>query len=71
MYFEIWKSGNLIKRGTSILNTLSWDNELMYVPSTEIVLPVEYREYISGREEIYIHVNDKVFPGIVVEIEEA
>lgn len=70
MYFEIWKNNKIVKRGTSILNTLSWDNELMYVPSTEIVLPIEYREYVSGREEIDIHVNGKVFPGIVVEIEE-
>lgn len=67
MYFEIFRNGNLIKRGDSCLNTLSWDNELMYVPSTELVLPIEYREYISGREEVHIHVNNKCFPGIVVD----
>lgn len=67
MYFEIFRNGNLIKRGDSCLNTLSWDNELMYVPSTELVLPIEYREYISGREEVHIHVNKKCFPGIVVD----
>ena len=70
MYFEIFRNGNLIKRGDSCLNTLSWDNELMYIPSTELVLPIEYREYLSGMEEVFVYVNDKVFPGRVVDISE-
>lgn len=70
MYFEIFRNGNLIKRGDSCLNTLSWDNELMYVPSTDIVLPIEYREYLTGHEDFFIYVNNKVFPGTVVGLEE-
>ena len=70
MYFEIWKDRKLIKRGKDIIGDLKWDNELMYVPSTSIKLPIYYREFLSGREEFYIYVNDKVFPGIVMGLEE-
>lgn len=70
MYFEIWKERKLIKRGTDIIGDLSWDNELMYVPSTRVQLPIEYREFISGREEMYIFVNNKCFPGIIMGVEE-
>ncbi len=68
MYFAIYNKGILIKRGDEVLNDLSWENELMFTPSTEMVLPAYYNEYIAGREEIHIHVNDKVFAGIVVGI---
>ena len=70
MYFEIYKKGNLIKRGTSILGDLDWSNELMFVPSTDIKLPIEYREFFVGREEIKIFTNNKCFWGIVMGIEE-
>lgn len=69
MYFEIYRKGNLIKRGTSFLGGISWDNELMYVPSTEISLPITYYEYFSGREEVKIFVNNKCFFGTVVDVE--
>lgn len=69
MYFEIYSKGKLLKRGTEILNTLSWDSELMYVPETELVLPIDYLQYISGREEVKIYVNNKVFWGIIRDIE--
>lgn len=70
MYFEIYKKGELVKRGNEILGDLDWSNELMYVPSTSIDLPITYREFITGREEVKIYVNDKCFFGIVVGIEE-
>ena len=70
MYFEIYKKGNLIKRGASILGGLQWSNELMFVPSTDIKLPIEYREFFVGREEVKIFTNGKCFWGIVLGIEE-
>ncbi len=70
MYFEIFRERKLIKRGNHILGGLRWSNELMYVPSTSIQLPIEWREYFHGREEIKIFVNDKVFWGEVLGIEE-
>lgn len=69
MYFEIWKNDKLVKRGTSTLNELSWSNELMYVPSLDLTLPIEYKEYVDGREEVKVFVNGKVFWGIVKGIE--
>ena len=69
MYFEIWKNDSLIKRGTKTLNELSWDNELMVAPSTNLTLPIEHLDYLDGREEIKIFVNDKIFWGIVWGIE--
>lgn len=70
MYFEIFKNGKLTKRGDEILNELSWDIELMEVPQMDLTLPIEYSEYIGGREEIKIHANDKIFWGIVVDHDE-
>ncbi|MGL4696620.1 phage tail tip lysozyme [Enterococcus larvae] len=64
-FFEILEGGKVIKRGNRLLNTLSWSNELMYVPTTQIVLPIEYKEFINGREEIKLYVNQKLFHGIV------
>lgn len=66
MYFEIYREGKLIKRGNDILNEPTWTNELMSVPSTMITLPIEYAEYIEGREEIKLFMDDKCFWGIVV-----
>lgn len=68
MYFEIFKGGNLIKRGTSTLNELSWSNELMTVPSLQMDLPIEYLDYLSGREEVKVFVNGKCFWGIVTSL---
>lgn len=71
MYFEIYRSGNLIKRGDEILDdSLEWDNELMYVPSAEITLPIYYHDYITGHDEIKIFENGKCFWGIVQGLEE-
>lgn len=61
MYFEIYKKGNLIKRGNDILGDFDWSNELMEVPSTQITLPATYIDYLSGREEFKIFINDKCF----------
>lgn len=63
-FFEIFEKGKLVARGNKILNTLSWSNELMYVPTTSLVLPITYREYFKGREEVKIYINNKVFHGI-------
>lgn len=63
MYFEIFKQGKLIKRGTKIIGGLSWDNEVMTIPSLDLTLPAEYAEYFDGREDVKVHVNGKVFWG--------
>lgn len=68
MWFEIYKKGKLIKRGSDILGDFDWDNELMDVPSTQITLPITYTDYLSGREEIKIFINDKCFWGIVTDL---
>ena len=69
MYFEIYRSGELTIRGRDILNDLSWDSELMSVPSLNITLPITpYYDYINGREEIKIFVNDKCFWGIITDV---
>lgn len=69
MYFEIWRNGNLIKRGNKTLNPLSWSIELMYAPNTQLVLPIEWLSYINGREECKIFINDKCFWGIIKDVE--
>lgn len=69
MFFEIYNKGKLIKRGTTTLEPLTWDNELMYTPTLTLVLPIEYLDYVDGREEVKVYINDKVFWGIVWDIE--
>lgn len=64
-FFEIIDNGKVVKRGKQILNTLSWGNTLMEVPTTQIILPIEYHEFIKGREEIKLYINNKVFHGII------
>lgn len=68
MRFEIWKDDNLIKRGTEMLNTPSWSHELMTVPTMDVILPIDYLEYLDGREEFKVFINGKVFWGIVMDI---
>ena len=72
MYFEVYKQGNLIirGRGSELLNTLSFDNELMLAPSTTMILPIDWLDVIDGREEIKIYLDDcRVFWGIVWDID--
>lgn len=65
MWFEIWKNRKLIKRGDDILNEPSWSNAPMTVPSTVITIPITYAEFLNGREEVKLFMDDKCFWGIV------
>ena len=65
MYFEIYKKGKLIKRGDRCLNNIEWTNEMMSVPSLDLVLPATYAFAFDGREDVKIHINGFVFWGHV------
>ena len=69
-FFEILDHDKVIKCGDKILNELSWTNELMGVPSTELMLPIKYKEYFKARKEVKIYINRKVFHGLTVGMEE-
>lgn len=69
MYFEIYRHGKLIKRGKEILDTLNWSVELMDVPELDLTIPATYMEYVSGREEVKVYTGDKIFYGIVYDIQ--
>ncbi|MDH6364643.1 hypothetical protein M2139_001630 [Enterococcus sp. PF1-24] len=67
-FFEIIEGNKVIKRGTILLNdTLDWQVELMAEPQTDIELPIEYWQYLNGRPEMKIYVNQKVFHGVVLD----
>ena len=63
MYFEIYHERKLIKRGRDALNVPRWSNELMYMPTTEIKLPIYYREFLNGHDEMKIFMNDALISG--------
>lgn len=70
MYFEIIRDNKIIKRGRDALNYPTWDTAPMTVPSTMLTLPIYYHEFITGRDEVRIYIDDKCFWGIVVRIDE-
>ena len=69
MYFEVWKNDNLIKRGNKTLEPISFDNELMYTPTFELVLPIDWLECFDGWEEVKLFINGKCFYGLVWDLE--
>lgn len=69
MWFEIYRGGKLIKRGNEVLGDISWTSELMSVSSMSFDLPIDYLEWINGREEIKVFVNGKVFWGIITGVD--
>ncbi len=69
MYFEVWKNDTLIRRGKETLRPLSFDHELMYTPSFDLVLPAEWIECFDGWEEVKVFVNGKCFWGLVWDLE--
>lgn len=71
MRLEIYKNQRLVKRTKdAVLGGFSWSNELMYTPSTTIKLPVEYREFLNGHDEMKIYINGKVFWGVIKKVVE-
>lgn len=70
-YIEVYDpSGNTLKKRIfQAIDGFSWSNELMYVPTTAIKLPITYLEYFEGRDEIKLYINGKVFHGIVMQME--
>lgn len=70
MYFELFKNRKLAVRGKEIIGGLSWDNELMYTPSLDVTLPINYKEYVEGHGTMKVYVNDKVFHGVILNYDE-
>ena len=69
MYFEVWKNDKLIRRGNRTLEPISFDLELMEVPSFDLVLPIDWIDVFDGWEEIKLYINGKCFYGLVWDIE--
>ena len=78
LYFEILHKNKLLRRGTISLNNISFSNELMFVPTLQLELPIDYASYlddmgqqqdISGREEVKVHINNKLFHGIITALD--
>jgi hypothetical protein len=67
-FYEIVRNGSIIHRDNKILGTLNWTVELMTIPTCNITLPLCKREYINGRDEIKLYINNKVFHGIIIDI---
>ena len=69
MYFEVWKNDTLIKRGKQTLEPINFENELMYVPNFDLVLPIDWAEYFDGWEEVKVYINGKCLYGLVWDLE--
>lgn len=68
-FYEIYKQNKIVYRGNKVIANLSWHNELMYVPTMTMELPITLAEYIEGREEIKVYINYKLFHGMVTQYE--
>lgn len=70
-YMEIYDQNGtqLKKRIYTCIGGFDWPSELMYTPTVGITLPIEYLEYFEGRDEVKMYINQKVFHGIVMEME--
>lgn len=65
-YCEIIQKGKKSIRIKNFLdNGITFRNELMYIPEAEITIPIHYKEYLNGRPEIIIHIDNIHFHGIV------
>lgn len=69
MYFEVWKNNKLIRRGNKTLEPISFENQLMFVPEFDLVLPIDWLECFDGWEEVRLYINDKCFYGLVWDLE--
>lgn len=69
MYYKIYYKDNLIYQGRELLSSISWDNELMYTPSLSLTFPITHLEFLNEFGTIKLYVNDKVFWGIIVDID--
>ena len=69
MYFEVWKNDKLLRRGKETLAPISFENELMYVPEFELLLPIDWLECFDGWEEVKLYINGKCFYGLVWDLE--
>lgn len=69
MYYKIYYKDNLIYTGNELLSDLSWDNEMMYTPTLSLTFPITLLEYMKEFGHIKLYVNDKVFWGIIVDID--
>lgn len=70
MFFQIYHKGNLIHQGSEgLLSTIEWDNELMLTPSLSLTFQIDLLDYFHEFGEVKIFVNDKVFWGLIVDID--
>lgn len=59
------EKNKVLKRGRELLSDISFSNELMYVPTMNMELPISYQQYFTGRPEIRVYINNKIFHGLV------
>lgn len=64
-YFEIYRNNKKIFVGDKILNEPEWDNSVMEVPTTSLTLPLEYSDYLDGKNKIKIFIDNDCFYGII------
>ena len=69
MYYKIYYKDNLIYQGNELISDLSWENELMYTPTLSLTFPITHLEFLHEFGHIKVYVNNKVFWGIIVDID--
>lgn len=70
MVFEIIDVGKTVYKFTKILNTIDFSMELMDIPQISLTLPIRFKDYLTGRKDIRITLdNGLIFLGTVQGIE--
>lgn len=69
IYLEILNNNAVVAICREFLSNIRFKNEIMFVPEFSVTIPINYLRFFSGRASVKLHINGKVFYGLVFDHE--